>query len=139
MSSTIRTALVIVALAALAAVGLLIGSLVRPVGPTSLAPSGSLIEVHTTDGTVYLGDLVDDADGYLRLEAPAVVLPEAAAEAASYRVVPLSADPYGLVGPVIVPREQAMLIGAVAAGSSIERAYLDAVGGAAPSASPTGS
>ena len=103
----------------------------------SLAPRGSLIEVHLTDGTVYLGDLVGDEGGYLRLEAPAVVLPETAeGGAASYRVTALTADPYGLVGPVIIPREQATLIGAVAAGSSIEGAYLDAMSGAQPSPSP---
>lgn len=135
-----RIPLVAVALAALVVIGVLIGVLLRPAGPTGLAPSGSLIEVHTADGTVYLGDLVDDADGYLRLEAPAVVLPEVGDDGeASYRVVRLDADPYGLVGPVIIPREQAMLIGAVGAGSSIERAYLDALAGATPSASPAAS
>lgn len=136
-SSPIRIGLAVAGLAALVALGILIGSLLSPAGPMSLAPSGSLIEVHTTDGTVYLGDLVDDGDGFLRLEAAAVVLPESGTGGtATYRVTPLSADPYALVGPVIIPRESATLVGAVAAGSTIEQAYRDAMNGGGPSGSP---
>jgi len=122
----------IAALAVLAAVllagGLWVGSILRGDEIDRLAPDGSLVEVHLADGTVYLGALEAD-DDYLTLTGPAVVVPGSADdETTTYAVEPLSGDPYSIAGPILIERERVSLVGAVRAGSAIERAYHDAMG-----------
>lgn len=138
MPSTIaRTGIVIVLLAAVVVAGVLVGIALRSSLPGGFAANGSLVEVHLADGTVYLGIFQGTPDGYLRLEAPAVVLPETAAEGTSYRVAMLSGEPYGLAGGILIRAEQAVLIGAVADGTGIEQAYRAAEGGETPAPSPS--
>lgn len=118
--------------------GVAVGILVRGDAVDQLAPAGSLMEVHLADGSVYLGDLTDQTDDYLELTGPATVIPgEGEGEAATYRVVPLAADPYFLIGPALLSREQVSVVGAVSAGSPIERAYQDAMASSGSEASPS--
>jgi hypothetical protein len=119
---------------ALLAGGLWIGSIVRGDQIDRLAPDGALLEVHLADGTVYLGALEDEGD-YLQLTGPAVIVPGSTEEeTTSYAVQPLSGDPYRIVGPILIDPARVAFIGAVSAGSGIERAYHDAM-----SAQPEGS
>ena len=50
----------IAVLVALVAGGLWVGAQVRADGARALAPSGTLMEVHLEDGTVYLGDVTNE-------------------------------------------------------------------------------
>lgn len=117
--------------------GVVVGALLRGDPVDRLAPPGALMEIHLADGSVYLGDLTSQTDDYLELAGPAVVVAGAAeGDAATYRVIPLAEDPYFVVGPALLSREQVTLVGAVAAGSSVERAYQDAMAEGAPESSP---
>ena len=87
---------------------------------------------------MYVGDLTGDKDGYLELTEPAVVVPgdDGSGGPTGYTVVPLTKDPYGVVGPVLLSVEHVVMIGAVGANAGIEDAYLDAMQGQAPPPSP---
>lgn len=109
--------------------GLWVGSFVRGDQIDRVAPDGALLEVQLADGTVYLGALEDEGD-YLVLSGPAVIVPGSSEEeTTSYTVQPLSGDPYSILGPILIDRDRVTFIGAVSAGSGIERAYLDAISG----------
>lgn len=139
VSSTVLRALgVIVLLGALVVGGLWVGAQLRADGARALAPAGTLMEVHLEDGTVYLGDVTNESDAYLQLSAAAVIVPEQGEEEATYRVQPLTGEPYSLVGPVAIARDRISLIGVVSAGSPVQLAYQDAMAGASmPSPTPS--
>lgn len=118
--------------------GLVAGGALRDQGFRALAPGGSLFQVQLSGGAVYVGDLVNESDDLLTLGAPAVVLQDSSqGSQTTYRVVPLSAEPHSLAGSVLIPRNQVMIVGVVAAGSPIERAYLDAMTHTGPTPSPS--
>jgi hypothetical protein len=135
-SSIARVGTIVLLLVGFAAIGVVVGGLLSRGGPMAMAPAGSLYEAHLVDGSVYLGELTGDTGGYVELSAPAIVLPEGGGDESTYRVVSLTNDPYAIVGPVLIPREQILVIGAVAARTSIEQAYLDAIAKGTMSPSP---
>lgn len=128
----------LVAAALLLATGWAIGSRLGASGLERVAPDGSLMEVHLDDGSVYLGAVDASEDGWI-LSDPAIVVPEGAeGPETSYAVQPLSGDPYGIGGPILIPRDRVLFLGGVRAGSGIEAAYQTAMsgGGETPPPSP---
>ncbi len=104
-------------------------------GPSPIARTmadGGLHEIHILGGTVYLGRIVSDDGGMLRVRDPAIVreqaAPTASSEPAGAQLVvqSLVVDPYDLAGEVLIPIDQVSLIGVVAPGSSLEVAYVQA-------------
>jgi len=125
----VRTAALVALATVLLAAGLWVGSTLRGDEIDGLAPDGSLMEVHLTDGSVYLGALESNGDS-LTLTGPAVIVPGSTDQGTTtYAVEPLAGDPYSIAGPILVARDRVAFIGAVRAGSGIEGAYLDAMSG----------
>lgn len=129
-STVVRVVGGIVAVVVLVVGGIWLGAQLRPDGARALAPSGTLMEVHLADDTVYLGDVTNESEAYLQLTGAAVIVPEQGDAATTYRVQPLTGDPYSLVGPVAIARDRIAILGVVSAGSAVERAYQDALAGA---------
>jgi hypothetical protein len=103
-----------------------------------LAPHGALMEVHLDDGSVYVG-AIDATDGGWILSDPAVVIPEATEDDSTrYSVQPLTDDPYGIGGPILIPRDRVLFLGGIRAGSGIDAAYQAALAqtGVEPTPSP---
>jgi len=140
-----RTALWVGAVVVVLLAGLAFGRLVGS-GPVSrLSGGGGLYEVHLASGSVYLGFIASETDGYLRLSAPAAVVPDSEDSTGSrFLVQLLDGDPYDIGGDALIPTEQVALIGVVGADSGLAAAYRQASGqapggtdAASPSPSPT--
>jgi hypothetical protein len=124
--------------AALLYLGVRIGRELTQPGPAArFAAPDALQELQLADGSVYVGRVVADEDGYLRLAGAAIVRPEQAQAGRSPRllVVLVAADPQDIAGDLLIPREQVLYIGNVAASSGLETAYRQATG-ELPQASP---
>jgi hypothetical protein len=106
--------------------------------------TGSVQEIHVLGGTVYIGRIVSDDGGILRVAEPATLRPGAtpssspAAEGPGLVVQSLVVDPYDLAGDVLIPLEQVTLMGNVVPGSGLAQAYTQALASlAGPPASPS--
>lgn len=127
----------VAAAAALLIAGWAIGSRLGANDLSAIAPAGSLMEIHLDDGSVYVGSL-EPADESWVLTDPAVVLPTSTTGGeASYSVQPLTGDPYGIGGPILIPRERVLFLGGVRAGSGIEAAYRAALAGSGQNPTPS--
>ena len=130
--------------AALVVVGVRLGSSILSPSPVmDLAAEGELHQVQVLGGTVYLGTIVADDGGTLRLARPAQVrqeqAPSASAGSQGPRIVvqSLATDPFGLSADILIPLDNVTLLGAVQPASSLAVAYREAMGVTpAPSPSP---
>ena len=93
--------------------------------PLSAALNGDLQEVHVSNGSIYLGRIVEVGGEEILLADPAVVRRADATEAAAvdYVVQALLTDPFGVGGPVAVERAQIVMIGSVDLDSALADAY----------------
>jgi hypothetical protein len=136
---------VLLAIAVLA-VGVRLGASVLSPSPVmGLAAEGDLHQIQVLGGAVYLGRIVEDDGGTLRLSRPAVVRQEQAPAASQGTQGPrtvvqsLATDPYGIAADILIPLDKVTLVGVVQPSSSLGRAYGEAMGltpAQAPSPSP---
>jgi len=125
----------VLALIVLALLGLRLGmSLVSPGPAVEFSTLTDLQEIQTTSAT-YLGRVVDDRDGYVRIAGPAIVRAEPAPSGSTdgeqqVIVQLLQTEPYGVAGDLLLPREQIVFIGNVADGAGLRDAYTQATSSA---------
>lgn len=113
--------------AALLVAGLFVGRALTDSGPTSDFPT-RLEEVRTSDGN-FVGRVVADDDDYIRLADPATVAIQSADDGSGAQqlvVQRLASEPFGLVGDILISREQVIFVGAVANDSQLAAAYAEA-------------
>lgn len=135
---------VVVAGLVLVLVGARFGAeLLRPSAVMSVADGGGLHQVQLLGGLTYIGTIVSDDDGAVRLQGPAIVreepLASAAADGSTTRIVvqSLASDPFAIEGDVVIPLDQVALVGVIAPGSGMAGAYAQAMGAAGePEATP---
>lgn len=127
----------------LVVVGIRLGSsLLSPSAVMSVAADGELHQVQLLGGVTYLGAIVSDEDGALRLGRPAMVREEPLASPApdgsttQIVVQSLATEPFGIAADVIIPLDQVTLVGVVESGSGMAQAYAQAMG-ATPNETPT--
>jgi hypothetical protein len=127
---------------ALLYLGLRIGRALTEGGPAArFAAPGALQEIQLADGSFYLGRIVADEDDYVRLAGAAIVRSDQAQGGGGSRLIVqlVVAEPQSIAGDLLVPREQILYIGNVAANSGLETAYRQATGELPqPSAPPGG-
>ena len=106
------------------------GSLVRSGIVETVANRGDLLEVHLSTGVILVGRFQESSEGFLRLSLAANITsgPVATDDEPQFVVQLLNVDPYDLAGEVLVAHEQVLLAGPVAVGSSLARAYQQALG-----------
>jgi len=139
----VLAAVVAVAVAlALVLVGIRIGTVLLRTSPVmSVAAESDLSQIQLVGGVVYVGQIINDDDGAIRLRGGAQVrqeaVPAASGQQASTQIVvqSLATDPYGLTADVVIPMDQVTLVGAVSPGSSLAQAYAQAMSGS-PTATP---
>ncbi len=136
--------LAVVAAIVLVGLGIRVGVAFVVGGPSAqLARGFALQEVHLVNGTVYVGHLVSDDGGFLRLADPAVVRQQTATQTGDQAAAPqfvvqaLFTDPFDLSGDITVPQAQVVLVGNVSADSSLGRAYSQAFQGGTPQPTPS--
>jgi len=114
------------------------GALTREGIVETVAGKGGLVEVHLGTGVIVVGRFEGSSEGFLHLSLAATITsqPAASGQPAAFLVELLSVDPYDLAGEALIPHEQVLLVGPVAAGSSLEAAYRQAIGGPIPTPSP---
>ena len=127
--------LLVIGAAVLVIAGIRIGdALLGPSPIMSIASGGGLQQVRIVGGTTYLGIVLSDEGGALRLSRPAVVreevAPAASGAASESRIVvqSLATDPFGIAADIIIPLDQVALVGEVAPTSSLAAAYGQAMG-----------
>lgn len=121
--------------------GFLVGLRLLGPGPAEgLDAAARVHQVHLDDGSVYLGRIVSEGDGYVRLGVPAVIRPSDAEQqdprGPQLIVQLLATEPYSLSGDVLIARSQVTLVGPVIAGSGLETAYRQATGELPPPPAP---
>ena len=128
---------------ALLIVGVRLGaSAFAPSRIMDLAAEGELHQVQVLGGNVYLGMIVGDDGGALRLARPALIrqeqVPAASAGGQGPRIVvqSLATDPYGISADILIPLENVTLVGVVQPTSSLAVAYREAMN-VTPAASPS--
>lgn len=130
---------VVVAAALLLFVGARVGQALFAPGPAASFAT-ELQEVRTTDGN-FVGRVVSDDDDYIRLADPAVVTPlevDGGTGEGQVAVQRLATEPFGLVGDLLINREQVIFVGGVANDSQLARAYAEASGATpSPAGAPT--
>ena len=99
-----------------------------------------LQQIVVQGGTVYVGRLISETDGWLRIEAPTVLRQNDQAapggSAPPLVVQALTADPFAIDGPIVLRREMVIAVGNVVNGTGLERAYQEATGTSDPTAAP---
>jgi hypothetical protein len=113
-------------------------ALTAPSAAAQLAQAAPLQQVQTTSN-LYLGKVIGDDAGYLRVAGPAVVRegPAASGQASQVLVILLSAQPFDVQGDLLIARDSVVAVGNVARDSGLERAYRQAIGDlASPTATP---
>jgi hypothetical protein len=124
-----------VALFVLGLVGIRLGmSLVSPGPAAEFSTFTDLQEVQTSSAT-YLGRIVEDRDGYVRIAEPAIVraepVPSGSTDGEQQVIVQLlQTEPYGVAGDLLIPREQIVFIGNVADDAGLRDAYTQATSSA---------
>ena len=143
-----RRLLQIVMTIAVALVVLLVGvrvgaSVLGPSPLMSVVDGGDLHQVQVLGGAVYLGHIVSDDGGILRLSGAALLrqqdapAPSTGQAGTQLIVQSLTTDPFGIGSDVVIPLTQVTLVGVVAPASSLAQAYGQAMGTSpAPSPSP---
>jgi hypothetical protein len=126
----------VLAIVVLALAGLRLGaSLLSPGPAVEFSRLTDLQQVQTPVAT-YLGRVVDDRDGYVRVAAPAIIraqpAPSGSPDGDQQVIVQLlQTEPYGVVGDLLIPREQVLAIANVADDAGLRDAYAEA-GASAP-------
>lgn len=127
---------------ALVLVGIRIGTILLQTSPVmSVAAESELSQVQLIGGIVYVGQIINDDDGTIRLRDGAQVrqeaVPAASGQQAGTQIVvqSLATDPFGLTADVVIPMDQVTLVGAVSPASSLAQAYAQAMSGS-PAATP---
>jgi hypothetical protein len=140
-----RGFLALVAAIAIIAAGVFVASRLTSVGEVrGFAQSGHLQEIRLADGTVVVGQIENDAGGYLTIDGAAEVRAGSGAQAGATIVQMISADPVDAGGEMLIPDGQIVAIMNVTTGSGLETAYRQATGqlpapSPAPSAIPSAS
>ena len=133
-------AAIAVALVAIVWIGSVVGSSMFGRGPAGHLVGGGLAEIHMADGTLYLGEIVSERDGFLQISGAAVVIPDAGSSGSASQLLVqlLTGDPYALGGDILIASDHVTLVGAVIPGSGLEKAYRQATGeGGSGAASPS--
>jgi hypothetical protein len=109
--------------------GLLAWSQLNPASePRSFAQAGRLQEITLVNGTVVVGQLKDDAGGYLRVSGAAEVSAGTGDQAGAMVVKMIATDPTDADGEVLISVSQVVTIMNVLPGSGLETAYRQASG-----------
>lgn len=125
----------VLAIVVLALVGLRLGTALLSPGPAvQFSSLTDLQQVQTPAGT-YLGRVVSDQDGYLRVASPAIIrtqpAPSGSPDGEQQVVVQLlQTEPYGVAGDLLIPRDQVLAIANVADDAGLRDAYAQAAGSA---------
>lgn len=131
----------VIAVVAIIWLGSIVGTTFFGSGVASRLAGQGVAEIHVTGDAIYLGTIVSDRDGYLRLAQPAILIPDADSDTAGPQLLVqlLILDPYDLAGDVLIASDQVTLVGPVIPGSGLEQAYRQATGqttSESPTASP---
>lgn len=119
--------------------GLLLGALLFRPDPISSLGGTGLSEIHTIGDEVYVGTIIEERNGYIRLRFPAKVILDPSSDATAPRLLVqlLSVDPFDMEEAVLLRADQVVLIGTVASGSGLEGAYHDAMSPSSTNPSPS--
>lgn len=139
---TLRIAMAIVGLVVVGIAAGVSGMAVLGLAGQDIDGPGSIHELRLVNGDLLVGEIVErNADAYV-VRYPAVLQAAAALPASSaepdFYVQALTAEPFNIAGPILVPRGHVVFIGRVGAGSALAAAWQRAVAplGTLPSASP---
>jgi hypothetical protein len=120
---------------ALLLVGARIGaSLLAPSPVMSVTAGGELHQIQLLGGSAYLGRILSDEGGMLRVGDAALLRQQQAPTASGNQaetqliVQSLTTDPFGITSDVVIPIDQVALIGVVDPDSSLGAAYGEAMG-----------